>query len=74
MSVSGVPALTWSAPDVTVPATGIESVVVRLRLPEAAAQPLQGRSVPVVFEVTADRGDSEAPDRLREKSTFFVPR
>ncbi|MBP8306402.1 MAG: cytochrome c oxidase accessory protein CcoG [Burkholderiaceae bacterium] len=74
VSVSGVPALTWSAPDVTVPATGIESVVVRLRLPEAAAQPLQGRSVPVVFEVTADRGDSEAPDRLREKSTFFVPR
>ncbi len=74
VAVSGVTGLTWSAPSVTVPATGIESVVVRLRLPESAARPLQGRSAPVIFEVTTGRGVREPPVRLREKSAFFVPR
>ncbi|MBP8309299.1 MAG: cytochrome c oxidase accessory protein CcoG, partial [Burkholderiaceae bacterium] len=74
VSVSGIAGLTWRAPSVTVPATGIESVVVSLRLPETAAQPLQGRSVPVIFEVTTGPGDSRPPVRLREKSAFFVPR
>ncbi len=74
VSVSGVPGLTASAASVTVPATGIESVVLSLRLPEAAAQPLQGRSVPVFFDVATERGSAQAPVHLREKSAFFVPR
>ena len=45
-----------------------------LRLPADAASPLQGRSMPVMFEVStaADRGDGALAQR--EKSTFFVPR
>ncbi|MCP5230475.1 MAG: cytochrome c oxidase accessory protein CcoG [Zoogloeaceae bacterium] len=66
-----------AAPVVAGPAA-VASTTVSLRLPSDVAQRLAGRSVPVVFEVTA--GDARAGDSADgsahqfEKSTFFVPR
>jgi cytochrome c oxidase accessory protein FixG len=74
---TGVSGLFVDAPELKVPATGIESIVVTLRLPAEQAQALAGRSLPVRFEVTMQgaAGDKQADAIVQaEKSTFFVPR
>ena len=74
VAASGPQALTLSAADVRIAPAAIQSVVATLRLPQAAALPWQGRSVPVEFEVrTIDAGQPGAAVQ-REKSTFQVPR
>jgi cytochrome c oxidase accessory protein FixG len=78
VTASGIEGLLVTAPAVSAGPAGVTSVAVRLQLPPQAAAPLQGRSTPVVFEVsllappgTATAGAAKV---LREKSTFFVPR
>ena len=74
-SVSGIPGLRLAVPDLQVAPAGIQSQVLSLQLPPAAAQALRGQSVPVVFEVMrAGPHGSGAAAVQREKSTFFVPR
>jgi len=74
VGASGIVGLALSSATVTVAPAGIESLVVRLRLPPEAAQPLRGRSAPIVFELTALQQGPQASPVHREKSTFFVPR
>ena len=74
VNVAGVPGLAVAAPELRVPAAGVGSVVVAVRLPAAQAQALQGRSVAVAFEVTLQPDATQAAVVQREKSTFFVPR
>ena len=74
VAASGPQALTLSSADVRIAPAAIQSVVATLRLPQVAALPWQGRSVPVEFEVrTIDAGRPGAAVQ-REKSTFQVPR
>jgi polyferredoxin len=70
----GIPGLEVGAADVSAPPAGIRSVVVSLRLPFSAAQPLLGQTVPVQFEVSRIQVDGDAPIVQREKSTFLIPR
>ena len=74
VSVAGMPGLQLQAPLVQVPAAGIESIVIALRLPAGPAQALQGRSVPVDFEVELQADAAQTRSVQREKSTFYVPR
>jgi len=74
VGASGIAGLRLVAPDVKVAPAGIESVVVSLRLTHESAQPLRGRSAPVVFEVTVLQQEQPGSAVQREKSTFVVPR
>jgi len=74
IGAEGIPGLQVQATQVSAPPAGIRSVVVSLRLPFSAAQPLLGQSVPVHFEVSLLDDTRTAPAVQREKSTFFVPR
>ena len=74
-AVSGIPGLRLAVADLRVAPAGIQSQVLSLRLPAAAAQALRGQSVPVLFEVSLLGPDGAGrPAPQREKSTFFVPR
>jgi cytochrome c oxidase accessory protein FixG len=72
-TVRGLPGLQLaSAPDLAVEANGINSLAIRLSLPQAAAESLRGQTLPIVFEV-----QTEVNGRVvstEEKSTFYVPR
>ena len=72
-SVRGLPGLQLvTAPDLTVEATGINSLAIRLSLPADAAQNLRGQTVPIVFQL-----QTEVDGRVvstEEKSTFYGPR
>ena len=72
-SVQGLPGLTLvTDPLVTVPATDIGSLTVRLTLAAEAAQAYRGQAVPIRITLeTHDQGETVAVD---EKSTFVVPR
>ena len=73
VAVSGLPGLGLATASVLhVPATGIGTLPVRLTLPPDMAATVQGRSNPIVFEITAMQGEQSRV--AREKSTFFVPR
>ena len=72
VTASGPDGLVLEAQALRVAPTGVGSFVVNLRLPPQAAQPLQGQSVPVVFEVRSTEPGEAAVQR--ETSTFFVPR
>ncbi len=78
VAASGIAGLTVLAPQASAAAAGAVSLVVSLRLPAAAAQALQGTSVPVSFEVVALAAAGAASPAVsaveHEKSTFFVPR
>jgi len=80
LAASGLPGLVLAVPEITVPATGIRSVVASLQLPAAAALAFPGQSVPVAFTLVmadAEPGTSPNPTQTHpqhEKSTFFVPR
>jgi len=74
VTASGIAGLVLAAPKVTVAPAGIESIVVSLRLPHEAAQPLRGQAAPVAFEVTMRSPAEGASIVQHEKSTFFVPR
>jgi polyferredoxin len=78
VSVDGIAGLAVSAPQASAGPAGVATLVVNLRLPQREAQPLQGSSTPVVFEVaTLEATGAEASGRpavQRERSTFFVPR
>ena len=70
LAVSGIAGLALTpGASVEVAPAQIASVVVHLRLPADAAQPLRGQSTPIRFEVRDDGGAT-----VREKSTFYVPR
>ncbi len=72
-SVHGLPGLAMvTNPVLTVPATGIGSLTVRLTLPAATVQNHVGQAVPIFFQVrTTGR---EALLMVEEKSTFVLPR
>jgi cytochrome c oxidase accessory protein FixG len=77
LRVDGVPGLTLAAPELRVAPAGIGSIVVAVRLGAAQAQALQGRSLPLAFELAqlGDADNAAGPAVLqREQSTFFVPR
>ena len=74
ITAGGIAGLIVSTADVSIAAASIQSLVVRLQLPAAAAQPLQGQSTPVVFEVTSLDAAQPHGAVQREKSTFHVPR
>ncbi len=74
VAASGPAGMSISAPQVSIAAAEIKSLVATLQLPQAAAQGLQGQSVPVVFEVTVQDDGHAASAVQREKSTFFIPR
>ena len=72
-SVQGLPGLTLATePVLSVPATGIGSLTIRLTLPFEAAQAYRGKASPISFRVEAlEHGKSVA---VEEKSTFVIPR
>jgi cytochrome c oxidase accessory protein FixG len=72
-SVQGLPGLTLASdPGLTVPATGIGSLTIRLTLPFEAAQAYRGKASPIRFTVeAAEQGKLVA---VEEKSTFVIPR
>jgi polyferredoxin len=74
IGAQGIAGLEVQATEVGAPPAGIRSVVVSLRLPHDAAQPLRGQSVPVHFEVSLLDGTRTAPAVLLERSTFYIPR
>jgi cytochrome c oxidase accessory protein FixG len=73
VGVAGLPGLNIVTPtELSVDATGIGSLPVRLTLAPEAAQAYRGRANPIVFEIRM--GSSGAAKIAREKSTFLVPR
>ncbi len=74
LRVNGPRDLHVSAPETTVAAAAIQTVVVRLRLPEDGARSLAGQSVPVVFELQAAADGAHPMTARTERSTFTVPR
>jgi cytochrome c oxidase accessory protein FixG len=72
-SVQGLPSLTLATDAVlSVPATGIGSLTIRLTLPFEAAQAYRGKASPIRFRVEAtQQGQSVG---VEEKSTFVIPR
>lgn len=70
---SGLPGLAVATPtELSVEATGIGSLPVRLTLTPEAAHAYRGRANPIVFEIqTHQSGDVKT---IAEKSIFFVPR
>jgi len=74
VNVTGLPGLVLAAPELKVPAAGVASVIVAVRLPAELAQAWAGRSVPLEFEVALQADATQAATSQREKSTFFVPR
>ena len=75
VSADGIAGLAVSAPQASAGPAGVATLVVSLRLPQREAQPLQGTSTPVVFEVATleATGAAGRPAIQRERSTFFVP-
>jgi polyferredoxin len=71
--VSGLDGIRIATPTLlSVAATGIGVLPLRLILAPEMAQQYQGRSNPIVFEITTVQ---DGQTRMaREKSTFFVPR
>lgn len=70
-SVQGLPGLTLTTdPVLSVPATGIGSLTIRLTLPFEATQAHRGKASPIRFRVEAT-GQSVV---VEEKSTFLIPR
>ena len=78
VTARGIDGLAVVATPVSAEPAAVVSTMVSLRLHAAAAQALAGKSVPVVFEITAGAVPVEtgaaAPSLQLEKSTFFVPR
>jgi len=71
--VEGLPGLQLvTAPQVTVPATGIGSLTVRLLLSAHDAQAYRGKASAIEFKIKSTR-DGEKVE-VEEKSTFVVPR
>lgn len=69
----GLPGLTLvSTPDITIPATGIGSMTLRLTLRAIDAQGLRGKASPIFFGVRTTTSDQ--PSVVEEKSTYVVPR
>jgi len=72
-SARGLPGLQLvSEPELAVEANGINSLAIRLALPQAEAENLRGQTLPIVFQV-----QTEVDGKLvstEEKSTFYVPR
>ncbi len=76
IAASGIEGLEVLATPASAGPSAVASMSVSLRLPYAAAQGLAGRSVSVLFAVTASgalNGTGTSPIQF-EKSTFFVPR
>jgi cytochrome c oxidase accessory protein FixG len=72
-SVSGLPDLQMvTDPQLTVEATGIGSLALRLSLPAEAAQARRGQTLPIVITVQARLDGKDI--QVQEKSTFYVPR
>jgi cytochrome c oxidase accessory protein FixG len=72
-AVRGLPGLTLvTTPNLTVPATGIGSLTVRLTLAAVDAQGFRGKTNPIIFDVHPKTTDK--PPVIEEKSTFVIPR
>ncbi len=72
-SVQGLPGLNLvTQPQLTVAATGIGSLTVRLMLSADTAENYRGKAHPIVFKVGTTDGDKTIT--VDEKSTFIVPR
>jgi polyferredoxin len=72
-TVRGLPGLQLVSPaELAVEATGINSLAVRLSLPQAEAENFRGQTLPIVFEVQTEVDGKVV--RTEEKSTFYVPR
>lgn len=72
-SVAGLPDLQMvTDPQLTVEATGIGSLALRLSLPAEAAQAWRGQTLPIVITVQARLDGKDI--QVQEKSTFYVPR
>ncbi len=74
ISAQGLPGLQVLAPELTVPAVGIGSVVVRLRLPPGASPVVAGTSAPVALAVSLLDSAGQPTAEQREKSTFLMAR
>ena len=73
VAVTGLSGLGMATPAVLhVPPTGIGTLPVRLTLSPDMAEPYQGHSSPIVFEISMVQNGTQKI--AREKSTFFVPR
>jgi polyferredoxin len=69
----GLPGLTLvTASEITIPATGIGSMTLRLTLRAVDAQGLRGKASPIFFDVRTTTSDQ--PSVVEEKSTYLVPR
>lgn len=72
-SVQGLPGLALATdPLLSVPATGIGSLTIRLTLPFETAQAYRGKASPIHFRVETRERDKAAV--VEEKSTFVIPR
>ncbi|MBP8286658.1 MAG: cytochrome c oxidase accessory protein CcoG [Rhodoferax sp.] len=72
-TVRGLPGISLATTsELTVPATGIGSLTVRLTLSAVDAQGIRGKVSPVFFDVQTNTNDK--PAVIEEKSTFVVPR
>ena len=72
-SVQGLPGLTLvTNPVLSVPATGIGSLTIRLTLAADKAQAYRGKASPISFRVEAR--DQSKTVVVEEKSTFVIPR
>ncbi len=74
LAVTGLAGLQVDAAELQVAPAGIGSLVVAVHLPPGPAAALQGRSVPLQFELTQRAAPDAAEVVLREPSTFLVPR
>lgn len=73
VSADGLPGIQLvTNPDLTVAATGIGSLTVRLVLSAVDAQDYRGKVHPIRFRIEAQ--NLEKPSVVEEKSTFVVPR
>jgi hypothetical protein len=71
--VRGLPGLQLvTQPELAVEATGINSLAIRLSLPQAQAGTLRGQTVPIIFHVQTEVDGKTVS--VEEKSTFYVPR
>jgi cytochrome c oxidase accessory protein FixG len=72
-SVQGLAGLQLVTPsELAVEATGIQSLALRLSLPQAQADKFRGQTLPIVFHVQTQVDGKQVS--VEEKSTFYVPR
>ena len=74
ITARGPEGLALAAPEITVEPTAMEFAIVTAKLPFERTAGLQGRSTPVVFEVSAVLHGTSVGQVQQERSIFYVPR